>query len=1386
MKAIPCILYVDSEEYNLTDFKYLLREDYRILLACNAEEALNLLKENRVDVLITNQKIPQITGVKLLEKAHTISPETIGMILTEYDNVETVVDAIYRGKAHCYFKKPWNGGEIKLAVNNALKERQKNRFQTTFEQLAVGVAHMTPQGKFIEVNHRFCEILEYSTEELSEKTLSEITYFEEPEKDRGCISAERRYITKTGRTIWGSLTISAVRGTNGEIDYLIAVLEDITLKKETEETLKQSETKYRNLLETLPHNVYYKDKNSMYVTVNPSFAKSVGSTPGMIIGKTDFDLFPKEMALKHRADDRRIMEKNKTEESEESYKNNDIIQSIHTVKTPVLDDKEEVNGVLGISWDITTRKQDEERLKKLVEEKTAELRESEERYRTLFEYSPDGILIINAKTRTLSYANPAASKLLYYSEEELLKLHMEDIHPPKMVAKSVAAFRRLGIRKKDQLFDIPCCRKDGSLVFADIKTTVIQLDNKPHIVAIFRDITERKQAEAELKKLSEAIEQSSSIVIISDPEGKMTYVNPKYTEITGYTHDEAVGNIPDILLNQKSSEQIWETIRKGRIWKGDFCSQKKDGTTYWESASISPIIDERGKVTHFVIVKEDITERKKAETKLMQAKEKAEDAARTKSEFMANISHEIRTPMGAILGFSNLAIDTGLSAKQYNYLNKISNAGHSLLRIINEILDYSKIEAGKMDIEETNFTLADVLNDISTLTDIKIEEKKLQLLFAMDPDLPSQLIGDPLRLNQILINLTNNAIKFTKEGEIIISGKIIEQNEETIVIEFSVQDTGIGITPEQQAKLFQPFTQADGSTTRQYGGTGLGLTICKKLTQLMGGEIRLESSLGKGSCFSFFTPFKRTGEPEKRNEIPDNLHGAKVLVVDDNKSAQDILCNLLKSMKLNPHPVSSGKEASNELKSKKQNFKLILLDRDISNGDGIEIARQISKQNGIKQIPILLMATAIVQDEIKAECEEAKINGFLTKPIHPESLFDTVMELFGQEGEENSHRPFLQLGRKVRKSLFEKAEKEKLINDLAGCRILLVEDDEANQDIASELMKKVELNITIANNGEEAINQIKEKEFDAVLMDVQMPVMDGLTATKAIRQLKKEGIQKLPIIAMTAHAMKDDYQKSLQAGMNDHINKPIDPNELFQKLTQWINQNNRKSVKPNPKKKVIRRKQIYYQTPGSNGSKRFSKLLPELDVQDAIKRLNGNYESYHRILKKFQDLNLSSAANVSKEIHNGKLEIAKQTVHTTQGTAGNLGAKVLQQAAADLETGIAHGDSNLDSLLERFEMELDRLTKKIDIYLLQNNPKEDKNRVDIQRITPLLKELYKLLEQDLDVVMQMTDQLKPLLTTAFFISNEVKKMEDALCESETEKAEKKLQNIARILEIELE
>lgn len=618
--------------------------------------------------------------------------------------------------------------------------------------------------------------------------------------------------------------------------------------------------------------------------------------------------------------------------------------------------------------------------------------------------------------------------------------------------------------------------------------------------------------------------------------------------------------------------------------------------------------------------------------------------------------------MNAIIGMTHLALKTDLSPKQSDYLTKVRFAAHSLLGIINDILDFSKIEAGKLDIEKIDFRLEDVLDNLSTIVSQKAQDKNLEFLIATQHDIPPNLIGDPLRLGQILINLVNNAVKFTERGEVLVTVAMEEQVADRIKVKFSVRDSGIGMTTEQISRLFQAFAQADTSTTRKYGGTGLGLSISKRLVEMMEGSIWAEGEPGVGSTFHFTSWFGVGSEDKQRRLIVD-LVGIRALVVDDNAQAREILTEALRAFALRAESVSSGEDAVREIAAadSADPYRLVLMDWHMPGLDGLEASRIIKRNKRLQNIPKIVMVTAFGREEIRAQAEEIGVESYLLKPVNQSLLYDTLVDLFGEAGADD-HRS-------------RKRKDGATVHDATGIRVLLVEDNEMNQQVATELLESAGAIVTIANHGGEAVKILtagdQPPKFDVVFMDLQMPEMDGFTATRLLRNDPR--LLNFPIIAMTAHALVEERQRCLDAGMNDHVSKPIDPDNLFVTLLRWAKPKPNQAAKPQA---------------ALPDTKAFDEVaLPEISgikVMEGLNRVAGNRQLYRNLLRQFVDKQADASEQVSVAIESGDLKLAERIAHTVKGVAGNLGIVEVQSVAQRLEKALRDGEESLSAPLAEF------------------------------------------------------------------------------------------------------
>ncbi len=863
--------------------------------------------------------------------------------------------------------------------------------------------------------------------------------------------------------------------------------------------------------------------------------------------------------------------------------------------------------------------------------------------------------------------------------------------------------------------------------------------------AYMRDAVREKIVQLEIaeEKYRDIFENAVEGIYQLAPNNTFLDMNESMARIFGYDSAREMISMVDDCAAQcyaDPGERAGMLVRleeRGQVSAREIRFLRKDGSIFWGAVSVRKVLDEGGDFLFYEGFIVDITESKEKE-QAERERNMAEAANQAKSEFLANMSHEIRTPMNAVIGMTNLALKTPLTAKQKDYLNKIRGASRSLLQIINDILDFSKIEAGKLGIEHVEFQLQEVLEHTTDMVGQRAAEKGVEFVSSIADNVPCSLRGDPLRLGQVLINLANNGVKFTEKGEVEVRVELDHGHPDTppvtdqhVRLQLRVRDTGIGIAPEALPRLFDSFTQADGSTTRKYGGTGLGLTITKRLVRMMGGEIEVRSTPGRGSLFIINLTLQRQEREREYLHSPRNsVSGMRVLVVDDNDSARQILVETLESLRFQVKATCSGSHALEELLTCDEPYDLVLTDWKMPGMDGVETVRRIQRETRHQRVPMIIMVTAYGREDVVAQSRDIKVSAFLDKPINPSHLFDTIMAVCSNE-----------LAGGVRSELPE-PEDETVLKQIQGARVLLVEDIEINRQVAREILEQAGVDVLEAENGELALEILGNAACDMVLMDVQMPVMDGYQATSNIRASGNSlrVPPDVPIIAMTAHALESDRKRCLDAGMDEHVSKPVDSRVLFATMARLL-----------PEEVKARQRAPVYPTAGGEAEVTLPERIPGLDLDAALHRIQGNRSLFLKLLRNFKRDFTASGQELQELIKQRRFKDCSSSAHALKGVAGAIAADELFNRAKDLELALKHDPPDQDtarSALPRCLEALGLILQGIDQVLAMQpraEPADNPTPLDRKQAREAMAEIDALMEQNSFDTGTRLDACAPLL-----------------------------------------
>ncbi|MDR3411107.1 MAG: PAS domain S-box protein [Formivibrio sp.] len=937
-----------------------------------------------------------------------------------------------------------------------------------------------------------------------------------------------------------------------------------------------------------------------------------------------------------------------------------------------------------------------------------ELHEAEKRWRLLLDNSPVPMLVTDGRNSHVTFVNRQFREQIGYSPEEIQDMdHWWPLAYPDPDYREIIKARwvervdyalETGQSPEPDEARIHC--KSGEERSFEVHHSAMANVR----LSMFVDLSERRLAEQQIAELGElsqqVIEKTTSGIVVTSENGEIVLANKSAEHIMGSGDRSLIGFN---LINSAHSEKSGITVLANEVLQSGIPKHFEGpltalfGRSAWMSIDFIRI-RMRGE-NLLLVVASDLSDFKAAEEILREAKRAAENANRSKSEFIANMSHEIRTPMNAVIGLAQLALSTDLNLKQRDYLQKIHLSSRSLLGILNDILDYSKIEAGRLEIESVEFNLDEVLQNITNLFIFSAEEKGIEMVYAIDPGLPLTLKGDPLRIGQVLSNLVGNAIKFTEHGEITITVRAASQGESVELLECSVRDTGIGMTAEQLRHLFEPFSQGDGSITRRYGGSGLGLAISQRLVHMMGGEITVESEAGVGSTFRFTAHCEVT--PSAQGRARPAFEHLQVLVVDDLASSREMLRQILEAWGYGVLLAASEAEAVQCIQSSPVTIDLALLDWKMPGIDGMVLVDRMragQREMGIAHpLPLMVMASTSHRDEASQAAEAAGNAVVLLKPVTPSGLFDALVNLLSGGG----RLPALHVDDEVTGP-----------HGLAGARILLVEDNAINQQVAREFLAQVGMQVVLANNGQEALDWLARESFDAVLMDIHMPEMNGLEATRRLRADPRW--KDLPVLAMTAAVLPEDREACSAAGMNDYVPKPIDREKLLSVLQRWIRPNE-PALAQLPKPNIQ----------GEPGEGILD--LPGFDLARIIQVTGGDFAFFYRLLAYFAGDFADFRERLTEKLAEGDWSGARSLVHALKGASGNLGAERLYQAACRLESELRAEVA--PASLSDFMLALSAALQVARAWPPGGDPCAEGETLDVEKCRLLLGRLAMLLEE---------------------------------------------------------
>ncbi len=1055
-----------------------------------------------------------------------------------------------------------------------------------------------------------------------------------------------------------------------------------------EARLRASESFYQSLVETLPQNILRKDVQGRFTFANQRFCQAIGRSLEEILGKTDFDLFPAELAAKYHRDDLRVIttqENLDTIEAHQGFHGEKLF--VHVIKTPLYDHSGRVIGIQGIFWDVTQRKRIEE-----------ELAYERDLLRSLLDHIPDRIYFKDAYSRFMRCSRSMAVRLGLSDPQEVVGKTDFDFHPPAQAREYFNDEQRILQTREPLINKLEQQRgPNDTEIWASVTKVPIfnQSGTITGLVGLSRDITQLKQTENALRQAEEKYraiyENSVEGIFQTTRDGHFLSANPALARMYGFDDpQQLVTALTDIAhqlyVNPERREEFRQRVRQhGAVTGFESEIYRRDGSRIWISESARPVTDAQGNFLYYEGTVDDITARKMVDMERERAREAALETARTKAQFLANMSHEIRTPMNAIIGMTDMLRDTRLNPEQREYVDTIHHSTDSLLSIINDILDFSKMEAGKLSLEVIDFDLRDAVETTVEILAERAHKKEIELACSFQAGLPGRLRGDPVRLRQVLTNLASNAVKFTDAGEVIIRVTRVPNQHDGSFLRFEVNDTGIGISEDALRRIFQEFTQADGSTTRKYGGTGLGLTISKQLVEMMGGRIGVNSTPGAGSTFWFEIPFSpAAGDAEDATvtvrssagvKTAEWLAGRRLLLVDDTVSYRQILREQLETPGLDMVETDSGAAALSlltEAAAAGRPFAAVLIDLDIDDGDGLALAQNVRNLPALAETRIVMLAN-LLNRLPAATLIATGISACLVKPIRQSRLAECLREVVTLDASNQLQAP--ESAERMPPSMLTEAARH--------VRILLAEDNVVNQRVALKQLKKLGFSADAVANGIEVLSALQRIPYDIIIMDCQMPEMDGYEVTARIRQGGSDSyihLRSSPyIIALTANAMQGDRERCLALGMNDYLTKPLHLHQLERALQRALLKarpaDNADSPSPAPP------------TPGVE--------VLDRTVIDGLKELRepGQPDPLAELVQLFFRDTQPRLESMEQAMGRDDLSTLAASAHTLKGSASNLGARQLAALCASLEKLAKAG--NASQARERF-FEVKQELKKVE------------------------------------------------------------------------------------------